>query len=103
MSATFWNRVSYVMFVVAVIGMSATFAYSSQYGNLNPRAPDASSGRVHPYNYKSIVVYLTEMELLKLHLSQGVLVVGAVGFVLGLALANRSGRPPDQGHDGRTW
>ena len=84
------------MFVVAVIGMSATYAYSSHYGNRNPRAPDASSGRVHPYNYKSIVVYVTEMELLKLHASEAVLVVGVFGFVVGVALANRSGRPPDR-------
>jgi len=85
-----------VMFVVGVLGMSATFAYSSHYGNANPTAPDASSGRVHPYNYKSRVVYLTERELLNLHLSQAVLLIGIVGFAVGVALANRSGRRIDR-------
>ncbi len=82
-----WKIVSYSCFVLAVVGMAAVFNFSTHYGNANPTTADPRTGRIHPYNYKSRVVYLNEDELLTVRLAEGTLVIGALGFVVAGSLA----------------
>lgn len=82
-----WKIVSYSCFGLAVLGMAAVFTFSDHYGHANPTTADPRSGRIHPYNYKSRVVYLNEDELLTVRLAEVALVIGFVGFAVAGSLA----------------
>ena len=89
-----WTVVSYVGYGIAVLGLVGVFGYSSHFGNRNPTAADASSGRIHPYNFHGRVVYLNNEELMRIRLSEGALIIGGLCFAIagsfgGLFRSNR--------------
>lgn len=78
----FWKILSYVCFVVGLVGFAANYNYATHYGLFNPTIPDPQSGRVYPHNWKSKVVYLSEDELLIVRLTEGAIYIGVIGFLV---------------------
>ncbi len=77
-----WRVISYLGFGVAVIGLAGVFNYSITYGNHNPTVADASSGRIHPYNYHGRIVYLNDDELLRVRAAEAGLFIGGAVFAV---------------------
>lgn len=88
LACRFSRVISYSLLGLAAVGLAATFSFSIHYGNVNPVRPEVNSGHIYAYNYHVRVVYLSSEELIKLRIAQGLLVIGGVGFLLVIAVAD---------------
>ena len=84
----FWKIISYTLCALGAVGLAATFAFSIHYANISPTSPDARTGHIHAYNHHGKVVYLTDDQFTKLRSAHGLLIVGVVGFIVVVIIAD---------------